>query len=119
MDTPDYHPRRCPVSECGAEVYIATTSWTPVVSGMDAEDFRNPDNATSRGWRAECSEGHVLVLPITHAGDEEVFGICEECSEEEGGKHPMDDPHLDITRLAKYTRGGVADEEPPLNMVVG
>lgn len=84
-----YESAVCPMTDCEADLYITITLNRPVFLDDTAEELRDLEGAYTQGWTIGCSEGHVVLLPVSHAGDSEVFGACEE----------DDCDHRDLARL--------------------
>lgn len=84
-----YESAVCPMAGCDADLYITTTLNRPVFLDDTAEELRDLDGAYSQSWTIGCTEGHVVLLPVSHAGDSEIFGACAE----------DDCDHQDLARL--------------------
>lgn len=78
---PEYTDAICPLYGCDEPLYITWTGSRPVYMEDTVKDLEDPRNAYTAGWKIECEEGHVVLLPVNAVGasrDVEQFGDDEE-----------------------------------------
>jgi hypothetical protein len=97
-DPKGYVSAACPLSECGAELYITWTASRPVFLVDTAADLRDASGAYSKDWEIGCGEGHILLTPTGSGGDSEVFGESND-----------DIPRDDLEQLRRLLRLKEAD----------
>lgn len=92
-----YESVKCPMGDCTEDLYIEHHSSRPVFTDDTAADLADPAGAYTATWSIGCAAGHVVLVPVDHAGDTEVFGAEHDTS-------PAGDPdetcvHDDLGRL--------------------
>lgn len=87
--TAAYEVLPCPMPDCSADLYITVTANRAVYASDTAEELslHSLDDAHTTTWSIGCSEGHVVLLPIDHAGDYERFGSEHEIDDDEPCVH--------------------------------
>lgn len=112
---------RCPLPDCGSDLYISTHSSRPVFLSDTSDDLANAAPFTST-WEIGCGKGHVLLLP-SGADDHEAFGQARDDDE-------LGDDLIRLRRLiaqglaaaatwAVFDRWAADDFTPPSMAVVG
>lgn len=63
----DYTPIRCPMPDCGADLYLTRTVTHGLCRGVidvgDDSWLPAPDDGETASWQVACVEGHVVLLP--------------------------------------------------------
>jgi hypothetical protein len=65
---------RCPLPGCESPLFIKHTLTYSVWAEDTAAWIGDPINANTRTWQVGCEEGHVILLPVDRALDDETFG---------------------------------------------
>jgi hypothetical protein len=67
MSKDDYDPLKCPMPDCGADLYL---TWTAsiglargVVTSPDESWLPDPHRPDGADWKVDCADGHVVLLP--------------------------------------------------------
>jgi len=101
----------CPLSGCGADLYVHHSADIPILRGSSVDDLADPTAAITQTWEVGCTEGHVILLPVDDGEDSHRFGTYE--AEE---AEPVELEYDDVERLARLTGWEAERVDPTIDL---
>lgn len=60
VNVDEYGQITCPVTQCGAPIYLERSYCIPLIAEQAASGDHDPDAAITDRWQVACQDGHVL-----------------------------------------------------------